>query len=160
MAILLGVQARSDRVTSTSFSLSQPPLTLFEFLLAFLPAHLLNWLPWLVAPGVELTHVFDTKSIDFFHPSHESCVSLPPVLAAFPSYGLLFAIDGFLDTFLYTAVENPFALLLLFLLTVRLVEASAVDIGLPEQLAEADVSEINPFFGSEIRPFIRIVAVD
>ena len=107
-------------------------MTLFEFLLAFLPAHLLNWLPWLVAPGVELTHVFDTKSVGLLHPSHESFVGLPPVFTACPSYGLSFAIDGFLDALLRAAIVNLLALLLLSFFAVWLNKASAVHVRLPE----------------------------
>ena len=85
----------------------------------------------LVTPSVEQTHVFDAETIDFPHSSVENSVRLPPVFAAFPSGGVPFAIDGLLDTFLHTAVEYAHALQLLRFFSIRLVEASAVNIGFP-----------------------------
>ena len=83
------------------------------------------------------------------------------MFAAFPPNAFSLAVGVLLlDTFLYTAMKNLFALELLRLLTVGFVEASAVDIGLPEQLAEICVGKIDTLFRVELRPFIWIISID
>ena len=148
-----------DGVVASILLLGQFPPVILKFLCTFLLAHRLDWPLELGAPRIKQFHVFNAKSTDFPHPPVEDDVSSPPVFAAVPPDGLFLAVSGDLDALFHTAVVDAHAFLLFGFFPIGFVEASAVDVGLPEQLAEARVGEIDTLFCFELRPFIRIVSI-
>ena len=110
-----------DGVAASVLLLGEFPLVILEFLCTFLPAHRLDWPLELGAPGIKQFHIFNAKSIDFPHPSVEGDVSSPPVFTTIPFNGLFLSINGGFDAFLYTAVVDAHAFLLLRFFSIGLV---------------------------------------
>ena len=157
--MILRIKVRRDSVVASCLCLSELPLLVTKLLCAFFDRHLLNRLFGCIAPSIKQLHITYAETIPLSHSSVEDSICLPAVYAACPFQRGLNAIDCLFDPFLNAPFEDFNTFLFLCLVAVRFFQASAMNVGSPNQITEGCIGEVDALLDLKFSPFVWVFSI-